>query len=147
MKKLSYCVKIKAPSKVVWEKMLGEDTYNDWCKAFSNNSQCIGEWKQGEKVKFFDPDMGGTLALLEEVVPYQRIVARHIATLSKDQQEDTTSEVSIKWIGSTETYVFKEEDSETTLNVEVQTHEDFIEMFDKGWPIALNNLKELVEKS
>ena len=149
MKELYYEVKIFAPREVVWNKMLDKETYNDWCNAFCEDSQLvqyIGDWEQGGEVKFIDPNMGGTLALLEEVVPYEKTVARHIATLSKDHEEDTTSEMAKKWVGTMETYLFEEENGVTTLKVEIKTHEDFVEMFERGWPVALGNLKRLVEK-
>ena len=146
MKQLKFTTVVNASSKLVWEVMLGRDTYNQWCRAFSENSQYVGKWERGEKVKFIDPEMGGTLALLEVVEPYKHIVARHIAILSKDHQEDTESEIAKKWIDSTETYVFDEKGFVTTLRVEIKTHEDFVDMFNQRWPVALGNLKEIVEK-
>ncbi len=145
MKELKYSVKIAAPRDKVWAKMTEADSYRAWAKAFSPNSQFEGEWKQGAKMKFFDPDMGGTVADLTKIVPGQHIHAEHVALLKKDGTSYTDGEMADKWIGATETYSLEEKDGATELHVRVKTHEDFAAMFDGGWPTALETLKGLCE--
>lgn len=60
MQELNYSISINADKIHVWQTMLDEDKYKQWVKAFSENSQLIGEWKQGSQVKFIDPNIGGT---------------------------------------------------------------------------------------
>ena len=69
MQSLLYTIDIHATRKQVWETMLEEDTYKQWVKAFSDNPECIGEWKEGAEVIFFDPDCGGTVAIIDEFKP------------------------------------------------------------------------------
>jgi hypothetical protein len=145
MKKLIYSININAPKDKVWDTMLNLDTYKQWAKAFSPESQYRGEWKEGEHINFIDPNMGGTRALLEECKPHERIQARHVALVGKDGGLETESDMAKKWIGARETYSFDQEDGGTVLNVTVNTHEDFEGMFNDGWPKALDTLKILCE--
>ncbi|MBL1214782.1 MAG: SRPBCC domain-containing protein [Ignavibacteriae bacterium] len=145
MQTLHYSVKINASIQNVWNTMLEKDSYKKWASAFSAESQYEGEWKQGNYINFFDPNMGGTKAVLEIVDSPNKILAKHVAILSKDGVEDTESEIAKKWIGAEEKYTFSETDGVTELNIEIKTHEDFAQMFDEGWDKALVLLKDLCE--
>jgi uncharacterized protein YndB with AHSA1/START domain len=145
MKTLNYSIKIDAPKQKVWNTMLEKDSYKKWAQAFSPDSQYEGEWKQGSYMNFFDPNMGGTKAVLEIVQPPNKILAKHVAILSKDGVEETKSEIAKKWIGAEEEYTFYETDGVTELKIEIKTHEDFAQMFDEGWDKALKSLKDLCE--
>ena len=60
-------------------------------------------------------------------------------------KRETTGEETEKWIGTKEIYMLDEAAGTTTLKIEMQTHEDFAEMFNNAWPQALANIKRLVE--
>ena len=146
MKKLNYSVEINASKEKVWKTMIEPETYKQWAKAFSPDSQYKGEWKEGEHIIFFDPNMGGTKALMEEVRPYDYILSKHVSLVNKElTSEDTESDAAKSWIGSTEAYSFKEESEATKYSVEVNTHEGFVKMFEDSFPKALELLKGLCE--
>ena len=145
MEQLHYKITINAPKQIVWNTMLDPESYKQWVKTFSPNSQYEGQWLQDSTIKFIDPNMGGTKALLEIVKPFEHIHARHVAILNKDGTEDTESEIANKWIGVTETYQLKDVNDGTELSIYIFTHEEFIEMFNDGWPTALEVLKGLCE--
>jgi uncharacterized protein YndB with AHSA1/START domain len=145
MKTLQYSITIRASQEKVWNIMLDAEQYKEWAKAFSPDSQFEGEWQQGTYMTFIDPTMGGTKALLEEVTPFDRIHAKHVAIIRKDGSEDTESDVAKNWMGITETYILNEENGITELSLEITTHEDYENMFNDGWPHALELLKGLCE--
>nr|WP_279615060.1 SRPBCC domain-containing protein [Desulfonatronum thiosulfatophilum] len=147
IKTLTYSIRINAPKEAVWKHMLDPSDYRQWTQAFSPNSQFIGKWEQGETILFIDPDLGGTKAVLDEVVPHERLKARHVAMINKDGSEDVSSEMAESWIGATETYIFNGENGQTELLIEMTTHENFEEMFNAGWPRALELLKAVCESS
>jgi L-rhamnose mutarotase len=146
MKTLKYSIIINTAIEKVWDTMLNSETYQKWAKAFSPNSQYEGKWEQGSLMKFFDPNLGGTIASLEEVNLYEHIHAKHIAILSKDGIEDRDRETAKKWIGVTESYRFIEDNGVTELLIDINTHEEFASMFDDSWPGSLQLLKNLCEK-
>ena len=146
MHTLVYEIEIVAPAASVWCILTGPETYQEWVKAFSPNSYMDGEWKQGNTVRFLDQDMGGTKAILEIVDPPKRILARHIALISKDGDESTAGPMADKWLGTTEDYSVTENDGASCLKVEIWTHEEFFEMFNRAWPAALEEIRRLSEK-
>jgi len=146
MTKLNYSIEINAKNEHVWKTMLAPETYQQWVKAFSANSKFIGEWKQGETILFFDPDLGGSKAILEIFDPYNVILARHFSMVDKNQNENNEDEMSKKWIGSTERYSLIETTDKTKLNIEMTTDEAFTKMFDSSWPKAMEIIKSLCEK-
>lgn len=145
MKTLTYDVLIEASPAVVWQTMLDDQTYRQWVKAFSADSYYDGVWEQGAEIRFLDPNLGGTKAVLEQVEPHRRILARHVALVDKEGNESSSGAMADSWIGSTEAYEFEPVDGATRLRVTVQTHQDFVEMFDAGWPAGLAILKTLCE--
>lgn len=147
MVRLNYIVTIDEPKEHVWKTMLNPSTYPEWARAFSPNSTYAGDWIEGAYMLFTDPNMGGTKAVLEKVVPYQLIRARHLAILNKEGTEDTQSDEAQKWIGAIEEYRFSELNGKTTIDVEMTIHKDFVSMFKESWPQALNLLKKLCERT
>jgi uncharacterized protein YndB with AHSA1/START domain len=146
MEHLEYKVEISAPAKTVWETMLQKETYKQWVAKSWPGSFYEGKWAKGEKIRFIGPDGSGTLAELVEAKPYERILARHIAVLNPGGVEDTTSEVAKGWIGGTEEYRFAEHHGKTTVTVLIQTKTEWKQMFDEGWPGALDELKKIAER-
>jgi uncharacterized protein YndB with AHSA1/START domain len=145
MQRSEYSIEIKSPRKHVWKIMLDNETYEQWAEAFSENSRLIGEWKEGTEIDFLDPERGGTRALVETVREPEHVVARHIAMLSKDREPES-DENAEKWIDTVEEYKLNEKHGITTVEVHMEYHPDFAEMFDSAWPEALKNLKGLCEK-
>ena len=145
MHELKYSIKINANISHVWNTMLEPGKYEQWVKAFSEGSQFEGRWEQGATVRFVDPNMGGTKAILEIFEPHKCILAKHIAMITKEGNEETDSEVAKQWIGTTEKYVLSKSRGKTILTIEMSTHPAFVEMFDSCWPKALENIKSLSE--
>jgi hypothetical protein len=143
---LKYLIGINAKKEHVWKTMLDKETYQQWAKAFSAGSTFSGEWKQGETMLFFDPDLGGTKAVLKIFNPYNEILVNHVSMVDKDKNENNEHEMAKKWIGSTERYIFTEAGNSTKLEVEMNTDEVFAEMFNKSWPKALEIIKSLCKK-
>ena len=144
MKNKSYEVIINASKEHVWDIMLGEDTYPQWIKGFSENSDMVGECKEGTEIDFIDTGRGGTRAVLDVLDAPNRLLARHIAVLDKDRNVE--KEGMENWIGTVEEYILKENNKITTLTILMHYHPDFEKMLDEGWNKSLKLLKELCEK-
>jgi uncharacterized protein YndB with AHSA1/START domain len=145
MKKLSYSISIDAHRTHIWNTILAPGKYEQWVKAFSDNSSFAGKWGQGETVRFVDPNLGGTKAIVEIFEPYDRIVVKHVAMIAEDGREETDSDIAKQWIGTIEKYVFAEHNGQTTLTIEMDTHQAFVDMFDACWPKALEKIKIISE--
>jgi uncharacterized protein YndB with AHSA1/START domain len=148
MNKLHFSIVIDAPVDRVWNTMLDDDTYRQWTEAFTPGSHYVGEWKPGSKILFLGPDekgrMGGMVSRIKELDPYRFVSIEHVGVVH-DGKEDTTSEAVKGWAGALENYTFKQTESGTELLIEMDSHEDYAEMFQDMWPKALRKLKELSE--
>lgn len=145
MEILNYEIRINAPKASVWNTLIDVEKYSQWVKAFSPKSYADGEWKQGTYIKFLDPDMGGTKAFIEVLETNEHLLVRHVSLISQEGEESTDGEIASKWIGTTEEYRLTENDKITSLLIEINTHHEFVPMFNSCWPEALRLIKELSE--
>jgi uncharacterized protein YndB with AHSA1/START domain len=140
--RLQYSVDIDAPRQRVWEVLWDDKHYRDWTSAFSEGSHAVSDWNEGSKVRFLGPDGSGMLAVIEKKVPNERMTFRHLAEIKDGKEQPEPS-----WSGSLEDYTLKDNGKGTTLVVDLDTADEWKEMFDKAFPKALQRVKELATQS
>jgi hypothetical protein len=152
MKTLQYQVRINAPSTKVYDVMLGissKSTYEQWTFLFNPTSTYEGSWSKGSKILFVGVDengkKGGMVSEIAENIPNRFVSIRHYGIL-KDDKEITEGPEVEKWAGGFENYSFDENDGVTSISVDLETTEDFIDYMNQTYPKALDKLKELCEK-
>lgn len=152
MKKLKFKKEIKASAQKVYETMLGlknKKTYEYWTAAFNPTSTYEGSWDKGSKILFVGVDengkKGGMVSEIEENKPANFVSIRHYGFLDGDI-EVTTGEQVEKWAGGHENYSFDESRGITTVTVEIDTIDDYLDFFNKTYPGALDKLKEISEQ-
>lgn len=148
MEKLRYSVQIKAPVHDVWTTMLDDATYREWTSVFNSDSYFEGAWDKGSEIRFLGPDgdgsLAGMIATVEENTPNQLISLRYTGQIINGE-DDTTSEAAKAFMGTHEKYAFSESGGVTTVDVEMDSEDDFVAMFDDAWPAALAKLKDITE--
>lgn len=148
MKKLNYTVNINAPVRTVWTTMLDDATYREWTSEFNAGSYFEGDWSQGSEIRFLGPDekgsLGGMIAMVEESRPNEYMSLRYVGQIV-DGQDDTSSDAAKEFIGTHERYSFSEADGVTTVDVELDSEDEYVDMFNDAWPKALAKLKEISE--
>lgn len=149
LEKLHFEISIKAPAMKVHQVMLGEKTYLEWTSVFNASSEFIGSWEKGSKVLFVGTDekgnKGGMVSRIKENIPGKFVSIEHIGILAGDQEILEGPEVE-GWAGALENYTFTERNGETLLAVDMDSNQEFKEMFSDMWPKALKKLKAIVEK-
>lgn len=152
MKKLKFKKEIKASAQKVYETMLGlknKKTYEYWTATFNPTSTYEGSWDKGSKILFVGVDengkKGGMVSEIEENKPANFVSIRHYGFLDGDI-EVTTGEQVEKWAGGHENYSFDESRGITTVTVEIDTIDDYLDFFNKTYPGALDKLKEISEQ-
>lgn len=148
MQKSRYSVKINGPAQAVWSTMLDDASYREWTSVFHNGSYYEGGWDKGAEIRFLGPDddgkLGGMIATVEENRPHEFISLRYTGQII-DGAEDTTSDAAKAFIGAHESYAFREADGATTVDVELDSEDEFVAEFNAAWPLALARLKEITE--
>ena len=151
MKRLQYKIDIKAPVAKVYKTMLGlenKSTYEAWTAEFNPTSTYEGNWQKGSKILFIgtgeDGEKGGMVSEIAENIPNQFVSIRHLGIVKGDTEITSGEEVE-NWIGAMENYSFEENNGMTTLTVDIDMVEDYIDYFDRAYPKALNKLKQTIE--
>lgn len=125
------------------------ETYEQWTAEFNPTSTYVGSWEKGSKIYFVGTDengkRGGMVSEIADNIPYQFVSIRHIGFLDGENEITEGSEVE-KWAGSLENYSFDEINGVTTVTIECDAAEDYLDYFNSTWPRALNKLKEIAEK-
>ncbi|PRD44998.1 SRPBCC family protein [Sphingobacterium haloxyli] len=152
MKKLQFTKEINASAQHVYEAMLGlndKTTYDHWTSAFNPTSTYEGNWDKGSKIHFVGTDengkKGGMVSEIVEHRPAEFISIRHYGFLDGDTEVTTGEEVE-NWAGGHENYSFRENNGITTVTVDMDTTEEYLDYFSRTYPNALNKLKEIAEK-
>lgn len=151
MKTLHFSISIKAPKEKVWHAMLDDEPYREWTEVFNKGSYYKGSWEKESKILFLGPDPetgneGGMVSRIAENKPYEFISIEHLGIVVNGV-EDTTSEEARKWSPAFENYTFTEKDGVTELAVDQDVSDEYVEMFEKAWPDALDKLKEIAERA
>ncbi|CAN5122309.1 hypothetical protein BH23BAC3_BH23BAC3_31550 [soil metagenome] len=149
MEKIHFSTTINAPKERVWNTMLGEDTYREWTDVFMPGSHFKGSWEKGSKILFLAPGesgkTSGMVSRIKENRKHEYISIEHLGFV-ENGKEDATSEAVKSWAGALENYTFTENDDKTEVMVEMDTSEEYKEMFLETWPKALQKLKKLSEE-
>lgn|SRR5690606_7216233 len=152
MKKLQFKKDINASVEKVYNTMLGIDniqTYEQWTSEFNPTSTYEGSWEKGAKINFVGMDengkRGGMVSEIADNIPFRFVSIRHNGILDGENEIIEGVEVE-KWAGGLENYSFHENNGVTTVTVESDVTEDYLDYFNATWPKALNKLKELAEK-
>ncbi len=152
MKKLNYKAIINTSADKVYDIMLGitnKSTYEQWTALFNPTSTYEGSWEKGSKILFIGVDekgeKGGMVSRIAENIPNRFVSIQHIGLVKADKEITEGPEVE-KWANGLENYTFEENDGITTVTVDLDTTEDFLDYMNQTYPQALNKLKELCEK-
>lgn len=152
MKRVQFIVKINAPSNKVYDLMLGISkklTYEQWTALFNPTSSYEGNWNKGSKMLFVGTDengeKGGLVSEIMENIPNQFISIRHYGLVKANEEITEGPEVE-KWANGFENYTFEENNKTTTVTVDLDTTEDFLDYMNETYPKALEKLKEICEE-
>jgi hypothetical protein len=152
MIKQHYSININAPVNKVRDIMLSDTTYRQWTTEFNSaGSRYEGDRSEGSKILFLWPDpsnpenIGGMVSRIAANKLHKFVSIEHIGIISNGV-EDTTSDMVKARAGSHENYAFSEKDGITTVDVELDITQDFVDAMDGMRPKALTKLKELCEE-
>jgi hypothetical protein len=152
MKKVHFIEKINAPVNKVYDAMLGisnKSNYEEWTALFNSTSTYEGNWNKGSKMLFVGTDekgeKGGMVSEIFDNVLNQFVSIRHYGLVKANVEITDGSEVE-KWANGFENYTFAEKDGTTTVTVDLDIIEDFLDYMNETYPKALAILKELCEK-
>ena len=124
-------------------------TYEYWTATFNPTSTYEGSWNKGSKILFVGVDENGQkgrmVSEIAENKPANFVSIRHYGFLDGDK-EVTTGEQVEKWTGGHENYSYQENNGITTVTVDMDTIDEYLDYFKNTYPKALDKLKEIAEQ-
>ncbi len=152
MKNIQFNVSINAPANKVYDVMLGinnKSSYEQWTALFNPTSTYDGSWNKGSKMLFIGTDekgeKGGMVSEIVDNIPNRFVSIRHYGIVQANVEITEGPEVE-KWANGFENYTFEENNGITTVTVDLDTTEDFLDYMNQTYPKALDKLKEICEK-
>lgn len=145
IKKLIFTVEIENTANAVWKKMWDKSTYTQWTTPFCEGTYFTGEIELGSRIHFIAPSFDGMYSDVFYLVPNKIIIFKHIGNL-KNLIELPIDDESEKWTGSFEMYKLNEVDGITTVTAEIDCMEAYLNYMNDKFPLALQELKKIVEK-
>ena len=152
MQKLQFKVSIHAPAAKAYDIMLGISnklTYEQWTSLFNPTSTYEGSWDKGSKILFIGVDekgeKGGIVSKIADSIPNQFVSIQHYGLVQGNKEITEGPDVE-KWANGYENYSFEENNGNTTVTVDLDTTEDFLDYMNEKYPKALNRLKEICEQ-
>lgn len=146
MEQLVFTQTIHAGKEKVWKALWDDAHYRDWTSAFTPGSYAISNWNEGDKVQFLSPSGSGMFSVIEKKVAGSFMSFRHLGEI-KDGVEQPSTPSTQAWEGSHENYLLEEHDGRTELKVVVETTPDFKDYMEDKFPVALQRLKDIAERS
>jgi|SRR5690606_9607401 len=148
MKKMQFKIDIHAGIENVYDTMLGEKTFKKWTSEFNPTSDFEGSWEKGAKILFVgvnkEGKREGMVGLIEENIPYRFISIKYIGLLNGDKEITEGPEIE-SWVNTFENYSFSGNDIQTTVTVDIDIQDQWVDYYEKTYPKALERLKQICE--
>ncbi len=147
MKKLNFKITIHATKEKVWEALWDEANYPEWTKAFDADSRAITDgWQEGTEVKFVGSTGEGMISRVAENRMNEYMAFEHLGEIKADGTEDRASDKVKAWVGARETYTLSENEGITEVTMNMDTVDEYVDMFMGMWPKALERVKVIAER-
>lgn len=147
MHRKQWTVEIYAPRTVIWNTLVGRDTFPEWCKPFGTNPIFFdGEWQLGHEIKYLTTNNEGQLAgMIGKIVEYREGELSRCQFFGYMENGEEIRGGDSEWVGSIEEYHLTGEESPHTLTVTSEVNDEMLAFFEATWPLALAELKRLAE--
>ena len=103
-------------------------------------SHAKSDWKEGGRIEFLDPGGNGMFAVIDKLVPNEFMSFKHLGEISEGKER-----LWDEGAGGMENYTLKENGEFTALTAELDSPEEYRDMFEDIFPKALERVKELAE--
>jgi uncharacterized protein YndB with AHSA1/START domain len=144
LKRMQWSVDIAAAAPVVYQALIGPESYTKWTSAFGEGLYFEGSWQRGQRIRFLTPAGHGVTSEIAENRPNEFLSIRHLGYIANDGVEDTGSEAIRAWAPAYENFTFTATPRGTKLTVDQDITEAFASM-PQVWPRALQMLRALCE--
>lgn len=138
MTNLHYKTVLNNSPEYVFEKLFDKQVFKQWTRIFNPTSDYSGTFGLGEEILFHDADGNGMLTLITQYEINKTIKFVYIASLNNGQK--TLFQTTENY----ECYTFTNNGNHTmTFDIDLNIPDEYVEMFEEMWPIAINYIQDL----
>lgn len=142
-------IEIQAPVKIVFDRMLDPEYYQEWTSVFSPTSYFEGSWEKGAKILFLSKsekgNTEGMVSKIADLIPNKYVSIEHLGFVSNGEETTTGPEIE-PWAGAHENYSFYDFGERTLLKIDMESGGEYRDHFLTTWPKALEKLKQICER-
>lgn len=143
MQTLEFSIRIESTAEKLWDCLWHRDNYRRWTAVFCAGSDyATDHFATGSKIHLFAPNGDGLYSILDQVVPGRLLVFRHLGELKAFKEQPADASL---WTEALERYEISTQPQGVMLRVQVDTLEPYVEMMQKTFPIALQEVKQMAE--
>lgn len=140
MKKLEFTIEIDATKEKVWVALWKDENYRNWCSIFHEGSHYKSDLKEGDDIFFLGPEGNGMFAVIEKLVPYEKMYFLH-----KGEFKDGVKQTETYGEDAIERYDLVENDGKVSLTMTMNSPEEYVGYFAGTFPKALEKVKAIAE--
>ena len=128
MKVLNFKIEILASAEEVWQTIFTQKSEKIWPAALDEGTYFVGTWDENSVIKFLDQQNNGMFNLVVKNIPFQHLKMKHLGWILDGELSPQN------WIDSTIIYNIEENKAATTLTVQVNALDEFVEFFNTKYP-------------
>lgn len=144
MQKLVFQIDIQATPEKIWTALWQPQNYTTWCNEFCEGTYYKSDFNEGDRIHFIAPNGDGMYSDIIEKIENEYIAFRHIGEL-KNYEEQPLNDESMNWTEAIEDYKIIKNENFQTLQVTIDTLEDYLDYFASHFPKGLEKVKQLAE--
>lgn len=146
MQTLVFIIQINATPAKVWNSLWDSENYKKWTNAFCVGSYyTIEHFSEGSKVHFLSPNGSGMYSVVDKIIENKLLIFRHLGELN-NFKEQPIDEKTKQWSNALEGYELTETETGTTLEVKVDTVDEYVDFMNKSFVLGLQELKKMAEE-
>ncbi|TYR35304.1 SRPBCC domain-containing protein [Sphingobacterium phlebotomi] len=138
LKTIDQTIQINATAEKVWKALWDKEHYKKWATAYMPGSHYTGDLKQGNRIKFLDPNNNGMESNVESLTEHREITFHHLHELEIGKEGQSLGNMREK-------YTLDEQNGTTTLSLSSEMPEEYFNEMDEATKKALLIIKELAE--
>lgn len=140
---ISFSAKINAPRDTVWFVLTDKAFYRNWGLQGEPGSYIIGDWREGEEMRFVNRLGTGIMREVTAVKPRERLHSKLTALL---MDEDVRRDMAAAWGNGRENFDLAEKNGKTVLRVEADVAAAFLDDLKPALKNSLQLIKEIAEE-
>ncbi|MFM2268487.1 MAG: hypothetical protein RL757_1928 [Bacteroidota bacterium] len=135
-----FSIEIAATPNKIWHVLWNEQYYPQWTAPFTEGCFALSDWKEGSRVHFLSPSGDGMYGNIKELVVHQKMFFTHLGYLKNFEEQPLED-----WNDARENYTLTPNGDGTTLTLDMDLKEKYVDFMEKKCPEVLKLVKTLSE--